>query len=143
MIRTALFCLPVGVFLATSCTPYQQRGAGVGALGGAAVGAIAGDSGGDVVRGAALGAALGTGVAAIHEDSQRRAEERDRQYRDDRGYGGNAPPASRDSYPYAERTSNPNQVLSPYAPYNVIDVTGFRSGQLARDPSNQKIFRIP
>jgi hypothetical protein len=46
-------------------------------------------------------------------------------------------------YPVAERTANPNQVISPYAPFNVIDVTGFNSGQLARDPSNNEIFRIP
>jgi hypothetical protein len=46
-------------------------------------------------------------------------------------------------YPTAQRTANPNQVISPYEPYNVIDVEGFRSGQLARDPSNQKIFRVP
>jgi hypothetical protein len=47
------------------------------------------------------------------------------------------------AYPAATRTANPNQVLSPYEPYNLIDVEGFQSGQLARDPSNQKIFRIP
>lgn len=52
-------------------------------------------------------------------------------------------PPTRDQYPVAERTANPNQVLSPYAPYNVIDVEGFRSGQLAKDPSNGKIFRVP
>jgi len=52
------------------------------------------------------------------------------------------PPAA-GSYPTATRTTNPNQVLSPYAPYNVIDIEGFQSGKLARDPSNQKIFRIP
>ena len=46
-------------------------------------------------------------------------------------------------YPTATKTANPNQVLSPYEPFNVIDVEGFKSGQLARDPSNQKIFRIP
>lgn len=46
-------------------------------------------------------------------------------------------------YPVAQRTANPNQVLSPFAPYNVIDITGFNSGQLARDPSNNEIFRIP
>lgn len=50
---------------------------------------------------------------------------------------------TRDQYPVAERTANPNHVISPYAPYNVINVEGFRSGQLAKDPSNQKIFRIP
>lgn len=49
----------------------------------------------------------------------------------------------RPTYPTAERTDNPNRVLSPYSPYNVIDVTGFKSGQLAKDPSNGKIFRVP
>lgn len=52
-------------------------------------------------------------------------------------------PAPRPAYPDAKRTANPNQVISPYAPYNVIDVEGFRSGQLAKDPSNGKIFRVP
>jgi len=52
-------------------------------------------------------------------------------------------PTATGGYPTAERTANPNEVLSPYEPYNVIDVAGFKSGQLARDPSNQKIFRIP
>ncbi len=54
-----------------------------------------------------------------------------------------APQPTRDQYPLAERTNNPNQVLSPYSPYNVIDVEGFRPGQLAKDPSNGKIFRVP
>ncbi len=67
---------------------------------------------------------------------------------DDRRFGGRQavpdnPPPTRDAYPVAERTADPNQVISPYEPYNVIDVEGFRTGQLARDPSNQKIFRIP
>lgn len=55
---------------------------------------------------------------------------------------GQAPTAT-GGYPTAQRTANPDQVLSPYEPYNVIDVAGFKSGQLARDPSNQKIFRVP
>ncbi|MES2995967.1 MAG: hypothetical protein V4733_04065 [Verrucomicrobiota bacterium] len=46
-------------------------------------------------------------------------------------------------YPVATRSTNPNQVVSPYPPHKTIDVTGFKSGQLARDPHNQKIFRIP
>ncbi len=53
------------------------------------------------------------------------------------------PPTATGGYPTANRTTNPDQVLSPYEPYNVIDVAGFKSGQLARDPSNQKIFRVP
>lgn len=74
-----------------------------------------------------------------------------RDFRDDDGRygppgGQNQPaprPLPRDQYPMAERTANPNQVISPFAPYNVIDVEGFKSGQLARDPSNQQIFRVP
>ncbi|TAE78123.1 MAG: hypothetical protein EAZ65_03060 [Verrucomicrobia bacterium] len=46
-------------------------------------------------------------------------------------------------YPFAKRTENPNRVVSPFAPYNVIDVEGFKSGALAKDPSNGKIFRVP
>ncbi len=53
------------------------------------------------------------------------------------------PPTATGGYPTAQRTENPDQVISPYEPYNVIDVAGFKPGQLARDPSNQKIFRIP
>jgi hypothetical protein len=53
------------------------------------------------------------------------------------------PPTSPGGYPTAERTTNPNEVLSPYEPHHVIDIEGFSSGQLARDPSNQKIFRVP
>lgn len=53
------------------------------------------------------------------------------------------PPTATGGYPTATRTENPDQVLSPYAPYNVIDVAGFSSGKLVRDPSNQKIFRVP
>lgn len=52
-------------------------------------------------------------------------------------------PQPRQDYPYARKTNNPNQVVSPYAPYNVIDVEGFKSGQPAKDPSNGKIFRVP
>lgn len=52
-------------------------------------------------------------------------------------------PATPGGYPTAQRTANPEQVISPYEPFNVIDVAGFASGKLARDPSNQKIFRVP
>lgn len=46
-------------------------------------------------------------------------------------------------YPYAQRTAKPGEVISPYEPYNVIDVSDFKSGELAKDPSNKKIFRVP
>lgn len=57
-----------------------------------------------------------------------------------------APPTPADPYPTAKPTQNPTEVISPFPPYNVIDIAGpppFKSGQLARDPSNQKIFRVP
>ena len=41
----ALSTSSLALFLLASCTPYQQQGAAVGALGGAAVGAIAGNDG--------------------------------------------------------------------------------------------------
>jgi hypothetical protein len=143
-----------GLIFLNSCTQYQAQGAGVGALAGGALGAIAGNDRRDVLRGAALGAAVGTGVAAVQESERQKAatdaeyyrggQNRDSGY--DSGYSDPAPSrqTSRQDYPVAERTENPDRVISPYGPnYNVIDVSGFRSGQLARDPSNQKIFRVP
>ena len=53
------------------------------------------------------------------------------------------PPNAPGKYPTAQFTANPNEVVSPYPPYNLIDIEGFKSGQLARDPSNEKIFRVP
>jgi hypothetical protein len=55
-------------------------------------------------------------------------------------------PPTPGTYPVAKATANPDEVISPFPPYNVIDISGpprFKSGQLARDPSNQKIFRVP
>ena len=150
-----LLALPALAIVCSSCTPQQQQGAAIGTLGGAAIGAVAGDDSRDVLRGAALGAALGTGVAALSEDAQRRREaEMNYHGSPSQGYappGGQAyqPPVSppsqpgRDPYPMAQRTSIPNQVISPYPPYNVMDVTDVRSGQLARDPKTGEIFRVP
>lgn len=52
-------------------------------------------------------------------------------------------PKPKPEYPVAEATETAGRVLSPYPPYNVIDVEGFKSGALAKDPSNGKIFRVP
>lgn len=53
------------------------------------------------------------------------------------------PPSQPGSYPPARKTLDRNEVISPYPPHHRIDVTGFQSGQLARDPYTDKIFRIP
>lgn len=54
-------------------------------------------------------------------------------------------PGSRipNEYPVAQRTTNPDQVISPFDPKRVIDISGYKSGQLVRDPENKKIFRVP
>lgn len=137
------------VLALASCTPYQQQGAAIGALGGAGLGAIAGDDGGDVVTGAALGAAAGAGVSAYREEQQRRANS---------DYNNNSqtytPPAQRPTYqpPAATIPSTPsrtstgefplampgvksNTVISPYPPFNVLDTTGAKKGDKLCDPS--------
>lgn len=141
---------------AVSCTPYQQQGAAIGALGGAGLGAIAGNDTGDIVTGAALGAAAGTGVTAYQEEQQRRASQsynNTRTYKPAPSYN-NPPPQQRPtyqppapsvtqppsrtstgSYPLATPSIKPNTVISPYPPYNVLDTTGANSGDKLCDPS--------
>jgi hypothetical protein len=52
-------------------------------------------------------------------------------------------PEARTDDPYAEKTSTPGIVISPHAPYNVMDVNGLRPGSLALDRSTNKKFRVP
>lgn len=139
----------VALFLFASCTPYQQQGAAVGALGGAALGALAGDDGGDVVRGAAIGAAAGTGVTAYQEERQRRSNatpNNNQSYQQPAPQSSYQPPAtipstpsrspsSSGSYPVATAGITPNTAISPYAPYNVLDITGYKAGDKVCDPS--------
>ena len=57
-----------------------------------------------------------------------------------------APVTPPGTYPVARATENPDQVISPYEPYNVIDISGpprIQSDKLAKDPSNLKIFQVP
>jgi hypothetical protein len=77
-----------------------------------------------------------------NRDNRGYQDQRNNRDRDPLGNYDNRAPAP-PTYPTAERTDNPNRVISPFSPYNVIDVEGFRSGQLAKDPSNGQIFRIP
>ena len=41
------------------------------------------------------------------------------------------------------KTSKPGRVKSPYPPYNELDVEGLKSGQLALDPTTQRVFKVP
>lgn len=146
----------IALATAVSCTPYQQQGAAVGALGGAGLGAIAGNDGSDVVTGAALGAAAGAGVAAYREDQSRRsnsqpyAPPRSQRYTPPAQRPTYQPPprtttpstspaqpsrTSSGKYPMATPSIKPNTVISPYPPYNVLDTTGASSGDKLCDPS--------
>jgi hypothetical protein len=50
---------------------------------------------------------------------------------------------SDDVYPYAQPTSNPDVVISPFALNNLVDVTGIPSGAKVRDPVSEEIFLRP
>lgn len=114
------------VLFNTGCETNAASGAAVGAAVGLGIGALAGD---EALGGALIGAAVG--AVAGHAIKAKR-------YRD---AGGN--PDSGGSYPTGSPTSNPNYAKSPYSPYNVIDVSGFRSGELAIDPTTNQVFRVP
>jgi len=150
MKRLVLLAVPL---LLASCTAYQQQAGAVGGIAGALAGAAFGDDHQDVIAGAAVGAALGAGGAAVHEESTRRRDYARYGITPPQDRGAPAPsPAPRQApsretaepdYPVAERSENPDQVFSPYPPHHRIDVSGFRSGQLARDPKTNEIFRVP
>jgi len=144
----------------SSCSNYQQQAGLIGGLTGAGLGAAFGDDHQDVVAGAAVGAALGAGGAALHEQSRRQQLERygippgEARQRIPAGRTSSQPPPRRQmapavdpeptpEYPLALQSEKPDEVRSPFAPHHRINVSGFRSGQLAKDPKNGKIFRVP
>jgi len=111
----------------TGCETNAASGAALGAAVGAGIGALTGD---EALGGALIGAAVG--AVAGHAIKAKRYKEA----------GGN-PGSGGQSYPVGTETSDPNFVKSPYSPYNVIDVTGFKSGELAVDPTTDQVFRVP
>ena len=110
----------------TGCETNAATGAALGAAVGAGIGALTGD---EALGGALIGAAVG--AVAGHAIKAKRYKEA----------GGH--PESGGRYPTGSPTSNPSYVKSPYSPYNVIDVSGFRSGDLAIDPTTDQVFRVP
>lgn len=47
------------------------------------------------------------------------------------------------SFLKGKRTGKEGRVISPYPPYQELDVTGLGSGSLALDPTTQKVFEVP
>jgi len=115
----------------TSCETPTQTGALLGAATGAALGAAIDD--GDRGRGALIGGAIGTAAGAVGGSI---VEARAERYHP-------APQDHYEGFPYATTTGRPGQVRSPHKPYNVIDVTGFRRGEVVTDPTTGRHFRIP
>ncbi len=112
----------------TSCQPNAQTGAATGAAIGAGIGALAGNSGGDVLRGAAIGAGVGAAAGAIAKAKRYR-------------HAGGDPRVG--SYPTASPTNRRDIVRSPYPPRELVNVQGFRSGDLVIDPTSGQVFRVP
>lgn len=111
----------VATLMLASCTQYQQQGALIGGIGGALLGAAFGDDHQDVVAGAAVGAGVGAGAAALKEDADRKS-------------GG---------IPYGTKTETPSIIASPHPPYQRVNVAGYYPGQIVRDPTTKKLFRLP
>lgn len=115
----------------------------LGAATGAAVGGLATGHGRGALTGAAIGAAGGYLVGKAVQHERRRAysegyyegrgeryDGRDRDYRDER-------------YPVGRLTNRDGFVVSPYRPYNRIDVRGIPRGAQVQDPSTGGIFINP
>jgi hypothetical protein len=52
-------------------------------------------------------------------------------------------PSSDGQFLVGKKTTSPGRVVSPYPPYQELDVTGLSSGSLALDPTTDKVFQIP
>jgi Glycine zipper len=96
------------------------------AIAGAAAGAAAGGLLTGHGRGALAGAAVGAGAGYLIGKLDERADRRE-------GY----------DYPEGRPTSRWGFVVSPYYPYNTIDVRGIPHGAQVIDPSVNRVFINP
>ena len=140
----------ITLLAAVSCTPvpYQQSGAAYGGPSGVSPGPIARNNGSNTRSGSALSPSPERGATAYQEEQERRTNQ---SFNSTRTY---TPPSQRPTYqppvptlpttpartstgsiPMATPSIKANTVISPYPPYNVIDITGFKSGDKLCDPS--------
>ncbi len=76
----------------------------------------------------------------VVEDSPPAPKEESRPIaKDDEG----RPLPDKPDFPTATATKDPGIVLSPYPPYDTLDVKGMAPGSLAKDPATGQIFRVP
>jgi hypothetical protein len=127
----ALLLASIALVTLPGCETTGQTtmlGAGIGAASAALTGHSA-------LRGAAIGAGSGFVLGKIVK------HERERAYED--GYYEGRYAGRAGGYPVARRTGTRGIVISPYAPYNQIDVRGIPSGARVKDPSTNRIFINP
>lgn len=149
--KNALRSISLALVFAFGLSACETTGDNVllGAATGAAIGGIAGGDGRSALTGAAIGAAGGYLIGkAVQHDRRRVYSEgyydgrgddgsrRDDRYRDAREY-------REERYPMGRRTSRDGFVISPYHPYNRIDVRDIPRGAKVEDPSTGKIFINP
>ena len=112
----------------SACASRKQKGALYGAGTGAAIGAAVDQESPE--RGAAIGAGIGALVGSVI------AERYDTRT-------ANEQPRGQANFPVAKPTDRRGFVWSPYPPHQPVDVRGFRSGEVAVDPTTEKPFIIP
>jgi hypothetical protein len=117
----------------------------LGAATGAAIGGALHGRGDQALAGAAIGAAGGYLIGKAVKNERQRAynegyyEGRGDRYPDDR----HSDSRYYRDYPTARLTGREGFVISPYHPYNRIDVRGIPRGAQVEDPSTGKIFINP
>lgn len=104
----------------------------LGAASGAAIGGLLHGRADQALVGAAIGAGAGYVGGKVVQNERRRSYEE--------GYyqGRTA-----ENYPVGRPTSTRGMVISPYRPYNLVDVKGIPSGAKVVDPSTNKVFINP
>ncbi len=121
-----------GAFTFTGCETTGQS-ALAGAATGAAVGGLLHGRGDQALAGAAIGAAAGALVGHVAK------HQREQSYEEGYAAGG----GYRERYPVGRTTGRYGLVRSPYAPGNLIDVSGIPRGAKVVDPSCDRIFINP
>lgn len=111
----------------TSCDTPTGQGAAIGAGSGAIIGGLATGRVRDAAIGAGAGALAGALVGNLVERNNAET------------YG----ERPREGYPLATPTHRRGLVVSPYRPYNTIDVSDIPHRALVRDPSCDRLFVNP
>lgn len=142
-------CISLSLLAALSFSSCETSGqnALLGAATGAAIGGALHGRGDQALAGAAIGAAGGYLIGkAVQHDRRRVYSEGYYEGREDRAddrYARRDDHYRDDRYPLGRQTNREGFVVSPYHPYNRIDVRGIPRGSQVQDPSTGQIFINP